>query len=206
VAEQERIERLAIWFGHSANAFPDITWYEFAAATGSTLAIFSLVSQVFSPGFMQGDATAIRNAHFPWIQGLHMLIDYFIDRDKDRLGGDFHFCSCYADEERKADRFVHILADGAPCCQGRPKSRFHRMVCHGLLAMYPPTEYWTPTRACVQRPAESSEQVAGLRFFSLGSSDSTGVSSTESLIDSLFLRSSPPHKIFVDKRRTIVFK
>ena len=95
VSAEQRIGRLQAWFGRHRGEVPSMNWQEFSASAGSTLGIFALVSASFGRGFSPESAALIRGAYFPWIQGLHILLDYFIDQEEDRLGGDLNFCSFY---------------------------------------------------------------------------------------------------------------
>ena len=93
VRREERIPLMQAWFDAKKQALPPMAWYEFAACSGSTLGIFCLVAHAW-----QRDCTAllvrnIRDAYFPWVQGLHILLDYLLDQEEDRHGGDLNFCS-----------------------------------------------------------------------------------------------------------------
>ena len=48
--------------------------------------------------FKVEDAERIRKGYFPYIQGLHILLDYFIDQEEDKVVGDLNFCSYYENE------------------------------------------------------------------------------------------------------------
>jgi tetraprenyl-beta-curcumene synthase len=136
VRSDERVPRLEAWFDRHKKSLPEMRWYEFAASCGSTLGIFSLVSCAFDPCFSAEHACAIRRAYFPWIQGLHILLDYFVDQEEDRLAGDLNFCSFYENSDIMVERLVHIFKEADAAAAALPDSSFHRMVCHGLLAIY----------------------------------------------------------------------
>ena len=91
VRREERVPLMQAWFDEQKQALPPMAWYEFAACSGSTVGIFCLVAHA-----CYEDCTAllvrnIRDAYFPWVQGLHILLDYLIDQDEDRRGGDLSF-------------------------------------------------------------------------------------------------------------------
>ena len=136
VTEGERVGRLEAWFLSHKSSLPEMAWYEFAASAGSTLGIFCLAAAAADARLSTETATAIRNAYFPWVQGLHILMDYFIDREEDRVEGDLNFCSYYPDEKTMVDRVIEFLYMADRAVQDLPHRRFHRMVCHGLPAMY----------------------------------------------------------------------
>ena len=132
----ERLVRLQGWYDTHKRSLPQMRWYEFAAACGSTLGIFCLVARAFDPSFSAEQARSIRYAYFPWVQGLHILLDYFVDQEEDRLGGDLNFCSFYENSDIMVERLVHIFKEADAAAAELPHRAFHRMVCHGLLAIY----------------------------------------------------------------------
>jgi tetraprenyl-beta-curcumene synthase len=136
VAPEERTGRLEAWFTLLRSGLPEISWYEFAASTGSTLGIFCLISAAFDRDLSDDTVAAVYKAYFPWVQGLHILMDYFIDREEDRAGGDLNFCSYYLDDTVMVDRLIHFLKEAERAVATLPRGRFHRMICHGLPAMY----------------------------------------------------------------------
>ncbi|MDF1509390.1 tetraprenyl-beta-curcumene synthase family protein [Robertmurraya sp. DFI.2.37] len=136
VKVEERIPRLQKWFKRHKNQIPEMEWYEFSACSGSTLGIFSLVSHGMSTDFNKEDAEKIKNGYFPYIQGLHILLDYFIDQEEDRLGGDLNFCFYYQNEESLFDRLKHFVEEADKHTDGLPNKQFHRLINRGLLGIY----------------------------------------------------------------------
>ena len=84
-------------------------WYEFSACSGSTLGIFCLVSYAMSSQFEREDVENIRNGYFPYIQGLHILLDYFIDQEEDKVGGDLNFCFYYENNQQLFHRLKYFM-------------------------------------------------------------------------------------------------
>jgi tetraprenyl-beta-curcumene synthase len=136
VVKEERIDRLERWFGSYKKDLPEMEWYEFSACSGSTLGIFCLVSYAFHDWMEEGHVTKIRNSYFPYIQGLHILLDYFIDQEEDRVGGDLNFCTYYSDEETMLKRLSHFLQKADLHLKGIPHEKFHKMINRGLLGVY----------------------------------------------------------------------
>lgn len=136
VKVQERVPRLKAWFEEHRNQIPEMKWYEFSACTGSTLGIFCLIAYAGNPNFSKELAIKVKNSYFPWVQGLHILLDYFIDQEEDRIGGDLNFCTYYKSEQEITERFLYFLknADQAVC--QLPDKHFHRMINRALLGVY----------------------------------------------------------------------
>ncbi|WP_078414093.1 tetraprenyl-beta-curcumene synthase family protein [Priestia abyssalis] len=136
VTKEERVPRLEKWFASHKQGLPEMEWYEFSACSGSTLGIFCLVAYAFQEGFTRAEAEKIRKGYFPYIQGLHILLDYFIDQEEDREGGDLNFCFYYPHDEVMVGRFYHFVKEADRHIQGLPNERFHRFINRGLLGIY----------------------------------------------------------------------
>ncbi|SES13948.1 tetraprenyl-beta-curcumene synthase family protein [Salisediminibacterium halotolerans] len=137
VAEEERVKRLTSWHKAHPKESAELSWYEFSAAAGSTLGIFCLVSYAAgSAGFTALDASRIYERYFPWMQGLHIMLDYFIDQDEDERGGDLNFCFYYPDEAALIHGLTRFYHRAVSQLQALPDAGFHRRVAGGLLAIY----------------------------------------------------------------------
>lgn len=133
--EQRELKLLEWWEPYRAN-YSDIAWNEFAAATGSTLGMFQLFAAALDERTTSNDALRIREAYFPYVNGLHILLDYLIDQEEDRIGGDLNFCNYYENDETVIHRIEQFAEKAITHVQDLEHSRFHRMVIEGLLALY----------------------------------------------------------------------
>ncbi|WP_041060576.1 tetraprenyl-beta-curcumene synthase family protein [Jeotgalibacillus campisalis] len=136
VCEEEREPRLKRWFEDHNERFPEMQWYEFSACTGSTLGIFCLVSYACREDFQSSFAAVIRNGYFPYIQGLHILLDYLIDQEEDLEEGDLNFCFYYPDHQSLFDRLQHFVQEADRHTNQLPHRRFHQLINRGLLGVY----------------------------------------------------------------------
>ncbi|MGJ7920356.1 tetraprenyl-beta-curcumene synthase family protein [Neobacillus sp. LXY-4] len=136
VEMEERIPRLKQWFHKYKNLVPKMEWYEFSACSGSTLGIFCLLSYAMRDDFEESHALRIRNGYFPYIQGLHILLDYFIDQEEDRIGGDLNFCFYYENNQTLFERLNHFLQEADRHTTVLPHQRFHQLINRGLLGIY----------------------------------------------------------------------
>jgi len=131
-----REKQLKDWFARYAADHPDLYWWEFAAATGSTLGIFALIAAAGRPKLDHGEAAELTSSYFPWICGLHILLDYFIDQEEDMLGGDLNFVSYYPDQETCRQRLLLFQNNALKCAAALPDPLFHIAVVKGLPAFY----------------------------------------------------------------------
>lgn len=121
---------------HSRPWAGGLHWWEFAAAAGSTLAMFSLLAAARDPALTADQASALAGAYFPWICALHILLDYFIDQEEDRLGGDFNFAACYRDDGQAVARLEHLLERALAAAATLVPAGFHSLVVQGLPGLY----------------------------------------------------------------------
>ncbi len=111
-----------------------LEWNEWAAACGSTLGIFLLFALSYRPS--NAEEEAILAAYFPWIQGLHILLDYLIDLAEDRESGDLNFITFYPTEEARDRSLYKFAQQSKVLARNLPVSGFHRTVVDGLIALY----------------------------------------------------------------------
>ncbi|QIR35354.1 tetraprenyl-beta-curcumene synthase family protein [Tolypothrix sp. PCC 7910] len=133
---EERVPRLKAWFEKHRSQLPEMKWYEFSACAGSTLGIFCLVAYASDPNCSEELATKVKNGYFPWVQGLHILLDYFIDQEEDRIEGDLNFCAYYNSDREITESFTHFMQEADKGVSQLPNKHFHKMINRALLGVY----------------------------------------------------------------------
>lgn len=120
---------LQAWHRSNHSLASGLHWWEFAAAAGSTLGVFALAA----------DPTAdsqLETAYMPWVNGLHILLDYYIDQEEDREHGDLNLVSYYADSGQLVQRLGMIYHRAKAEVKRLPRPGFHSLVLDGLLGLY----------------------------------------------------------------------
>ena len=120
----------ATWLGR------DLHWWEFGAATGSTLAMFALLCASSDSSFDQSAARSLAATYFPSICALHILLDYYIDQAEDVAGGDLNFVAHYSSKAEAVDSLEGFVRWSSSAAASTRDSGLHRAVVRGLLAMY----------------------------------------------------------------------
>ncbi len=133
---RQREQAVRDWAAGLAAEAPGLDWWEIAAATGSTLGIFALFAAAAAGALDEAAALKLRRAYFPWVTGLHILLDYWIDREEDRRGGDMNFTFWYPDANAAAARLVVFGRQADAAVAHLPLAGFHRTVVRGLPALY----------------------------------------------------------------------
>ena len=131
-----RERSLSSWAMEHQPAYPSIQWQEFSAAAGSTLGIFALFGAATRSDIQRGYGKNIVNIFFPWVCGLHILLDYFIDQQEDRDGGDLNFVFYYKNSNEIVQRLVLFIEQSLDKCSDYAYPVFLKTVIQGLLGMY----------------------------------------------------------------------
>lgn len=124
------------WFGRHRGEHPGLRWWEFAAAGGSTLGLFALFLAATDPALDDAAAGDVAAAYFPWVCGLHILLDYLIDQEEDRMSGDLNLAAPYPDLDRAGERLALFLRNARQAVRRLPDAAFHELVVDGLPALY----------------------------------------------------------------------
>ncbi|NGQ96668.1 tetraprenyl-beta-curcumene synthase family protein [Brevibacillus sp. SYP-B805] len=136
IAHAQREAELLAWWRKYQERYPEIYWQEFSAVTGSTIGIFALFCLATDEKLDDETIAAVDAAYFPWVCGLHILLDYLIDLEEDRLGGDLNFVSYYSSTEEALERLQYFVERAKESVAGLPNEPFHRMIVDGLVAFY----------------------------------------------------------------------
>lgn len=136
VDPKEREPRLQNWWHRHRRKYPELRWYEFSAATGSTLGVFMLFKVACERNATPDRVEQVQRAYFPWVCGLHILLDYLIDQEEDKKGGDLNFCFYYADSSDTIERLQYFREQARAHLEAFPDYAFHMMIVEGLLGLY----------------------------------------------------------------------
>ncbi|MCX7745291.1 MAG: tetraprenyl-beta-curcumene synthase family protein [Clostridia bacterium] len=131
-----REHRMLGWANSYISQYPGISCWEFSAATGSTLGIFMLYAAAHDPALKEDEVHGIDSSYFPWINGLHILLDYYIDLQEDLVTDDLNFTYYYENLEQCEERLTFFLNQALTSCSKLRYPKFHITVIKGLLAMY----------------------------------------------------------------------
>ncbi len=132
---RDRARDLQAWAAFHHRDDWDVAWWEFAAAAGSTLGIFALWHEATHP-VADGRVEQLEAVYFPWMGGLHILLDYFVDQDEDEAHGDFSFVACYPSQADAVAGIGRLHREAARRAEGLADHAFHRYVAEGLLGFY----------------------------------------------------------------------
>ncbi|NLP36808.1 MAG: tetraprenyl-beta-curcumene synthase family protein [Firmicutes bacterium] len=131
-----RVEKLVSWFNRQNSSQTDVYWWEFAAACGSTLGVFMLAAMAAAGPVSPKEISQLLSCYFPWLCGLHILLDYFIDLDEDKDFNDLNFVNFYPTALAAEKGLLRFLEETLTRVKKLPRPAFHFTVSIGLLALY----------------------------------------------------------------------
>lgn len=132
----EREKRCQLWFSQHTQWEPAITWWEFTAAGGSTLTMFSLLHAAHRPNLKEELASEVFHAYFPWINGINILLDSFIDQDEDALSGDMNFMNFYQNHDDHVEGILKFIKTAQKKVQKLPHPDFHHFIIKEMVNLY----------------------------------------------------------------------
>ncbi|WP_096438340.1 tetraprenyl-beta-curcumene synthase family protein [Alteribacter populi] len=139
VEKKDREPYLISWYEETKEKYPylaDMRWYEFAASTGSTLGVYTLAAYASKGKMAKAEAESMKDKYFPHAQGLHILLDYFIDQEEDLEDDELNFCAYYKNEEDMVERMRYFKTEAERKLKQMPDSAFHSLINKGIIAIY----------------------------------------------------------------------
>jgi tetraprenyl-beta-curcumene synthase len=94
-----------------------------------------LIASAANPRFDAADALALEDAYFPWIGGLHSLLDNLIDKHEDEAAGHRSLVEYYG-PQRAAQRMRWIAEQATALARELPHSRRHMVILAAMIGNY----------------------------------------------------------------------
>jgi tetraprenyl-beta-curcumene synthase len=134
--EQAPREALARWAGERTPSGSGLRWWETAASAGSSLGVFALFAMAIEPGATAAEARAVEDAYFPWIGGLHSLLDSLIDLPEDRASGQPALIEHYGSEREAAVRLGLLAEESRRRAAALPHADRHLAILASMASLY----------------------------------------------------------------------
>ncbi len=112
-----------------------LRWWETAAAAGSSLGVHVLIAAAARPGLSTQEIRALDEAYFPWVGGLHSLLDNLIDKHEDEAAGHRSLVEYYG-PERAAQRMSWLAQRASAAARSLPRARQHELILTAMIANY----------------------------------------------------------------------
>lgn len=116
------------------DAAPGLGWWEAAAGASSSVGAHALIALAGTPGASAADAELVAAAYDPWIGALTVLLDDYVDRDRDARDGEHSYLR-YCGDEAPA-RIDFLVAGARRALREVPRRGTHEAILNGVLAYY----------------------------------------------------------------------
>jgi tetraprenyl-beta-curcumene synthase len=112
-----------------------LQWWETAAAAGSSLGVHVLIAAAAEELLDADEVDLFARAYFPWIGGLHSLLDNLIDKHEDEAAGHRSLIEYYGPEQA-AQRMRWIAEQALQRANELPHSRRHVVILAAMIGNY----------------------------------------------------------------------
>jgi tetraprenyl-beta-curcumene synthase len=129
-------DALARWATEETPAGSGLSWWESAAAAGSSLAVHALIAAAADPDVDLGHARGLDGAYFPWIGALHSLLDSLVDRVEDRESDRRCLLDYYESPAGAAARLVALARRARDATERFPNAHAHRVIMTAMSSYY----------------------------------------------------------------------
>jgi tetraprenyl-beta-curcumene synthase len=123
------------WAHAATPADSGLQWWETAAAAGSSLPVYALLAAAAQPRLDTREAQAVERAYFPWIGGLHSLLDNLIDKHEDEAAGHRSLVEYYG-PQRAAQRMRRLTEQAIEAARHLPRASGHEVILAGMIGSY----------------------------------------------------------------------
>jgi tetraprenyl-beta-curcumene synthase len=112
-----------------------LRWWETAAAAGSSLGVYVLIAAGAEKHLDAREVAALERAYFPWIGGLHSLLDNLIDKHEDEAAGHRSLVEYYG-PQRAAQRMRWLAQEAMRIARELPHNRRHLVILAAMIGSY----------------------------------------------------------------------
>jgi tetraprenyl-beta-curcumene synthase len=129
-------EALERWARHQGPEEYGLDWWQAAAAEGSSLAVHALIATAADPEVSRPEIEAIEAAYFPWICGLHSLLDSLVDIAEDERAGQRNLLSYHASTAQAASAMKALAQRANNATRDIPHELQHRVILTAMVSSY----------------------------------------------------------------------
>jgi tetraprenyl-beta-curcumene synthase len=122
------------WASEQSPQEGELEWWELAGAAGSSLLVHAAIAAAAGASARERNAEAVERAYFPWIGGLHSLLDSALDEREDARTGQLSLVGCYESQARARARIGRLATGAAETARSLP--RWHSIMLAAMAAHY----------------------------------------------------------------------
>lgn len=134
--QDRREAALRAWAAREFPGRDELMWFEWTAASCSSLSTLALLALAADPHLREEDVEAAEAVYFPWICAASTLLDAFVDQPADRAEGNHSYVDYYDGEAEMVDRLCEIVFRSVDGARRLRHGERHVLIAAGMVAMY----------------------------------------------------------------------
>jgi tetraprenyl-beta-curcumene synthase len=133
---ERRDAALEAWADRSFPGRDECAWFEWTAASCSSLSTFALLALAADPHLRDDDVVEAEEVYFPWVCAASTLLDAFVDQAADRAEGNHSYVEHYDSVPAMVERLCEIVHRSARGARQLRNGERHALITTGMVSMY----------------------------------------------------------------------
>jgi tetraprenyl-beta-curcumene synthase len=133
---ERRDAALRAWAAHEFRGRDELAWFEWTAASCSSLSTFVLLALAADPHVQEDDVLEAEAVYFPWICAASTLLDAFVDQRSDREQGNHSYVEHYDSPSEMVERLCEIVYRSVHGARQLRNGERHALIAAGMVSMY----------------------------------------------------------------------
>lgn len=127
---------LELWARALPPRAPGMSWWETAAACGSSLSVHALIAAAGTPRLDPTTVARLEHAYGAQVGALHSLLDSLIDQDDDALIGQPSLIALYPSARAATVAMGELARDAVAAAHALPHARRHAVIVAAMASLY----------------------------------------------------------------------
>ncbi|HKG03813.1 MAG TPA: DUF2600 family protein [Conexibacter sp.] len=133
---ERRDAGLRAWAAHEFSGRNELAWFEWTAASCSSLSTFALLALAADPHLQEDDVIEAEAVYFPWVNAASTLLDAFVDQRSDREEGNHSYVEHYDSPSEMVERLCEIVYRSVHGARQLRNGERHALIATGMVSMY----------------------------------------------------------------------
>lgn len=127
---------LKAWAAREFPARGELAWFEWTAASCSSLSTFVLLALAADSELCEDDVIEAEAVYFPWVCAASTLLDAFVDQAADHAEGNHSYVDHYDSRTEMVERLREIAYRSAHGARRLRNGERHALIATGMVSMY----------------------------------------------------------------------
>jgi len=133
---ERREAALRAWAAREFPGRDELAWFEWTAASCSSLSTLALLALAVDPRLHEDDVLEAEAVYFPWVCAASTLLDAFVDQHTDRAEGSHSYVEHYDSPAQMVERLCEIVFRSVDGARRLRNGERHALIAAGMVSMY----------------------------------------------------------------------